>query len=671
MKSGARRGTTSCSPVMIRRTRDKSCCYLFGLTVKNHFRTFVGRAMNRWPLVGWGVGLTALGMMTTAASCKDDPEIIINDDPGALVRVTTSSKVGVLLEDFPEASRDRIAEELLAKGEDWWIERAKWQLRLTSPRLIYRKYYFDEAEWDLKNALPLPPEDVWRITVASAGASRQMIDGHDVIAIDFEYEGVLVTDVDSPGVSEPELAEVGGTWDEDFVFPVDPTLLLQRTGYACMTEDQFPAESVDAEDAYRFYDDTCEQESPDEQSCHHTEPLPTEGCVEALENRVGTVAATIHYERVAWEDALADEWRFGEVTTPDAPDLKVLTTGEGLNDHRVKFKYIPPGHCAVIEGCVTGEGWRRLLVFDSHDQNVGGKPLHIGPVDYYVEGFGSELIDHNVYEISDCHNHYHFKYYGSFNWGDTDVQKMGFCLESTDRLSNNEYAPLYSNYVCEDQGVSPGWGDLYGASLTCNWVDVTDVDTSAGDMTEDLTFHSNPEGFMCEGELVKDADGNQVWEPTEFESDEGEPVDKPACEEAPDTEGNDTGSVAATVPQRGGFVTRACQSEHDLGPLRNCGFATDAEVLTCTPGEEVALSCTGGSAEAPQAVRICEASAVLGTIDCTFENALVNGISADGSASLTFTCPAARDGDETGGRYSILTAAAWGSDDELAITCAP
>src|SRR5688572_14920396 len=64
-------------------------------------------------------------------------------DPGALVRVTAVSRVGVLLEDFPTASRDRIAAELIAKPESWWVERAKWQLRLTYVRLVYRKYYFE------------------------------------------------------------------------------------------------------------------------------------------------------------------------------------------------------------------------------------------------------------------------------------------------------------------------------------------------------------------------------------------------------------------------------------------------------------------------------------------------------------------------------------------------
>lgn len=614
-------------------------------------------------------GAASLAFVACDEELSPPPE----DDPGALVRVTTQSQVGVLLEDFPEASRDRIAEELLAKPASFWIDRAKWQLRLTSPRLVYRKYYFDESEWDSKNALPLPSEEVWRITIDEAGATRTTVDGHDVVTVGYQYEGVLVTDLLSPGVSEPALAEVGGTWDEAFVFPVDPTLLLQRTGYACMTEDQFPAESVDAEDAYRFYDDTCEQEDPDEQSCHLTEPLPTEGCVEALQNHVGSVSAALHYERIAWSDQTASEWRFGEVTTPDAPDLKVLTSGEGLNDNRIKYTYIPEGHCAVIDGCVTGTGWRRLLAFDSHDHNVGGQPLHIGPVDYYAEGLGGALIDHNVYEFSDCHSHYHFKYYGSFHYGEAteqSVQKMGFCLESTDRLSNNESSPLHTSYECENQGVDPGWGDLYGASLVCNWVDITDLDTSAGPVTQDLVFQSNPDGFLCEGTLQTDAAGNQVWEETDFVSDGGDPVDRPVCETVAGTEENDIGSVPVTVPERGGFVSQPCRSEHDLGPLRNCDFEMQPTIPTCTPGVEVTLTCTGGTDAAPQVLRVCETSQVLGTgVDCTFEQSLANVVIDADATTVTFPCPAEREDAEPGGQYAIYSAAVWQPDGRAEIVC--
>jgi len=595
-------------------------------------------------------------------------------DPGALVRVTISSQVGVLLEDFPEASRDRIAEEILARPAAWWTERAQQQLRLTSIRLVYRKYYFDESEWDSKNALTLPPEGGWNVTVDAGGAARTTVDGHDVVAVGFEFEGTLLTDAASPGVSEPQLRRVGGTWDEEFVFPVDPTLIMQRTGMACLSEDQFPPESLDAEDAFRFYDDTCEVEVPGEQYCHHTEPLPTESCVEALERVVGRVETAVHYERIAWDAALADSVRSGELTTPDAPDLKVLTEGEGLNDHRVIYKYVPSDHCAVVEECVGGSGWRRLLIFDSHDHNVGGAPLHIGPVDYYVEGLGGELVDHHVYELSDCHGHFHFEFYGDFSFGGGGgvVQKNGFCIESTDRLSNNETSPLHTSYDCENQGADPGWGDLYGSSLTCNWIDVTDVDTSAGPVTDTLEFRSNPDGFLCEGTLVLDASGAQVWEPTEFTTDAGDVIDRPACDETPGAEKNDVGQVDATIPGRGGFVSSPCRDDHDLGPLRNCGFEMQTDLPACTPGEAVTLSCTGGDDARPQVVRICETSRVLGTgVDCTHVDALANVVVAGDAAEVTFDCPDPRDADEPGGQYAIYVAPVWEPDGAVALTCAP
>ena len=67
---------------------------------------------------------------------------------------------------------------------------------------------------------------------------------------------MLVSDGASPGESERKLANVGGTWREPFILPVDPELLLQRTGYACMDEDQFPFGSVDSEEVDSFYDQT-------------------------------------------------------------------------------------------------------------------------------------------------------------------------------------------------------------------------------------------------------------------------------------------------------------------------------------------------------------------------------------------------------------------------------
>jgi hypothetical protein len=613
-----------------------------------------------------------------AVGCGGDDEADPPPPPGprkgSLVRVTMDSEVGALLEDFPQDDHARISDALIAMPDSWWIERARWQLRLTSVRLVYRKYYFDEEEQPLKNALPLPPESEWNITLLGM-PERTSEDGHAVVKVAYHFESTLLSDEDSPGVSEPELAKVGGVWDEPFVFPIDPTLLLQRTGYACLSEDQFPPDSLDAEDAYRFYDDTCEAELSGVQSCHYTQPFPTESCVEALHERVGDVSADLHFERLAWDPALADEVRTEEPTSVDFPDLEVLTEGEGLDDNRVIYKYIPQGSCAVVESCVGGPGWRRLLVFDSHDHNVGGQPIHIGPVDYYVEGLGGELIDHNVYELSECHQHFHFSHYGDFTFSSPDaasVNKNGFCLESTDRLSNHEYAPLHTTYECSNQGVDAGWGDLYGSSLTCNWVDITDVDSSGGDVEGTLTFHSNPDGFICEGKLLKDEQGNQIWEPTEFMSAAGEPVDRPACEQAPGTEENDIGVVSVTVKQAGGFVTSPCRSDQDLGPLRNCDFAQKGALPTCTPGETVVLNCTNSDSTKPQVVRICEASAVLGVgAECAHREALANAVLATSGTAVSFTCPGMRDASEPGGSYAVYAAPAWGPDGPTDVTCTP
>ena len=56
----------------------------------------------------------------------------------------------------------------------------------------------------------------------------------------------LLSDFESPAVSEPQLRQVGGAWNEPYVLPIDPELLFQRTGYACMDEDSFPFNSVGA-----------------------------------------------------------------------------------------------------------------------------------------------------------------------------------------------------------------------------------------------------------------------------------------------------------------------------------------------------------------------------------------------------------------------------------------
>jgi hypothetical protein len=440
-----------------------------------------------------------------------------------------------------------------------------------------------------------------------------------------------------------------------------------------MDEDEFPSESVDEENASGFYDDQCKAEIPNNLSCHQTLPLPTKSCDRAVRDAIGRKTVALRFERLPWDAAIASQVRRGPVTVQDSPDLAVVATGEqGLSNNRVIYRYFAPGHCALVESCVGAPGWRRLLTFDAHDHNQGGKPLHIGPIDYSLNGLFSELIDHNVYEVSFCHNHYHFAHYGDFTFGTgaNEVSKQGFCLESTGRLSNNELSPLEHPYSCSNQGVAAGWADLYAAGLSCQWVDVTGVDTTSGPVTRNLTFVSNPDGFICEGELEKDAMGNQIFEPTPFLTATGQPVDRPACKEDPGTELNDVGAVSVTLPQKGGMLTQACSDPQTLGPRRNCGFTAQPSVLSCTAGSSVTLSCTGGSVTQPQVVRVCETSrALAGGVECVHRDALSNTVLEGLPTMITTTCPAIRGGAEIGGQLGVYTAPVYAPDGTSAVSC--
>jgi len=603
---------------------------------------------------GGGMG----GMGGGVGSPAPEPE-------GALIGVHMESEVGVLLDELPADVRDRAADELLGQDDSFWQARARTQILLSGYRLVFRNFYYDEAEG--RGQLPLPPTDLWQVEL-TGDAERVSVGDHDLVVRPYRLTSTLLTDEPSAGKADPALADVGGVWEEPFVFPLDPELLLQRTGYACMDEAEFPPNSVDGENVATFYDHECEG---GDEVCHITE-MPEESCTEALERAVGSVETGITFERLAWSDELADEVRTGEVTHTGQPDVRVME--EGLDVQRVIYRYIDEDSCALAENCVGGSGWRRLLQFDASVHNVGGEALDIGDVDYYLEGSGSPLADHNIFEYSDCHEHYHFSYYGDFLFGSGDQQtgnKQAFCLQSTNRYSNNEYSPLTHPYgACNFQGIQAGWGDDYGAGIECQWVDVTNVDVSEASARGELEFVFNPEDFLCEGEPVLDEEGNPTWEQTEFETVHGDPVDRAVCDFVPDYDANNQGQKTLDVT-RGGLIVSTC-SRGQLGPLRDCGFTEGAGALTavaCPPGESVTVSCSVPDDAAPAVIRACEYSDVLemGTA-CVFRDAVANETLTAGETEVTIACPAARSEAEPGGTVALYAAPAL-PGDELELDC--
>ncbi|HEY8076549.1 MAG TPA: lysyl oxidase family protein [Labilithrix sp.] len=605
-------------------------------------------------------------------------------DPGALVSVTMPSTVGVLLDEIPASMRDRVAASLLARPSSFWTARAHRQIVLTYYRLVFRPEFYPPGGGTntgkanpitgstQKQQLPLPPESQWNITLSGA-AKRQTIDGHDLVTVDYNLATTILTDVNSPGASEPSLANGGGSWNEPFTFPVDPELVFQRTRFACLDEAEFPPGSVDSEEVDSFYDQTCTAENNlSSTGCHQTE-LPPWSCVDALKGRIGHVDTKLKFTRLKWDPALADSVRSGPITIdPKTNGADLLPEAAEFRVNRVTYRYIAPNDCAIQEKCVGGTGWRKLLQFSTADRNTGTTALNIGYVDYFNQDGGSSLSQHNVFEYSACHKHYHFTHYGTFSFGgnESTTSKRGFCLQSTNRLSNNEFSPLHNPYPdCHVQGVEVGWVDEYKAGLPCQWLDVT----SLGPVTGDLKFDSNPDGFLCEGTPVLDANGNQTWKPSGFTAPEnGLPQDMPVCNYVPKWHDNNVDAYSVSLPTNGdGYVTKPCD-RGQIGPLRNCGMTNDTpkKPASCTPGAKTTVHCTLPVGAAPQVVRVCEASRALGAgVACTFQDALANTSVDSKGADVTFNCPGARDSVETGGTYGLYTAPVFPDDAAAVVSC--
>lgn len=592
---------------------------------------------------------------------------------GALVSVTMESTIGVLIDELPPSVRERAAQDLLSKNEEFWRKRIEAQLRLTLYQLTYRPFFYPDR-LESVGVLWLPPKQNWNISLDEAGPIRTTIDDHDYVAVNYILTGTLLSDQESTCAAEAALCDVGGKWYESFKLPVDadPQLMVARMRYACACEEGTPFNNVFGPTSWFFYNQYTEACDGDAFPCpcHITEPT-SESCFDALDNHIGSVRTGIQFERIPWSSTVASQVRSGELK--DTSEL--IAVAEDLEETWLTYRYIGEDSCEILESCVEQAGWRRLLNFSANSVNLGKEPIHIGALDE-----GNPYIESNAFHLSECHGHYHFNHYADYRFGDESGHKQGFCLIGTSRITNTEHTPLHHPYyTCDHQGIPPGWGDEYTAGLSCQWVDVTDLDFSAGDVIDDLVFRLNPQEFLCEGTAARDESGNMVFETPRdnmgeclFRAANGECEGRPVCEFAPDYQANNVVTTTVTIPDEGSMVTAPCTHE-ELGPARDCGFAKQADALGCTPGETVELSCTlSDPAAAPQALRVCESSMVLGHgIACEALQALAMAVVAPelGPTTVTFTCPGRRDDFEPGGQYAMYVAPLLATDALATVSC--
>jgi len=171
-----------------------------------------------------------------------------------------------------------------------------------------------------------------------------------------------------------------------------------------------------------------------------------------------------------------------------------LTINEAATTASVDIDFVNANAdpCLLEEGCVSGPGMRRVLVFDTETPNIGSGDLIVG----------EPSPSNPDFVFSPCHGHYHFEGYATYDLVDAagnvvaSGHKQAYCMRDDSRfLSDSDVrgAPLYN---CDGgvQGISRGWSDIYDVGLDCQWVDITGV--PAGDYY--LRTRINPERRIYE-----------------------------------------------------------------------------------------------------------------------------------------------------------------------------
>jgi hypothetical protein len=87
----------------------------------------------------------------------------------------------------------------------------------------------------------------------------------------------------------------------------------------------------------------------------------------------------------------------------------------------------------------------------------------------------------DLFEFSPCHGHYHFSGFAEYALLDSAGEvvltgrKQAYCMEDTIQVAQGPDVGCSKVYDCYNQGIQAGWSDLYGNTLDCQWLDITDV----------------------------------------------------------------------------------------------------------------------------------------------------------------------------------------------------
>ena len=211
---------------------------------------------------------------------------------------------------------------------------------------------------------------------------------------------------------------------------------------------------------------------------------------------------------------------FDDESCLNGPDLQV-STATILNSLEVN-SFSSTDECLVAEGCITGIGDRTTLRFTTSISNYGNEDFFIG------ETGGVENLNPNFY-WDDCHGHAHFEGYANYQiytYPELDPlgvgHKNGWCVMDLGAAISSEapeganYPSCEFNYGCTTMGISAGCSDTYGSGISCQWVDITDLDE--GEYVLAVSTNMETDNYTPQYEI--DFSNNVVFVLFEFQNDE-------------------------------------------------------------------------------------------------------------------------------------------------------
>ena len=283
---------------------------------------------------------------------------------GALVSVQFKGIVGFNLDEIPNFLMDESLHYIFKNVDDTqWEQRAIRQISATTNFQVFGS----------DRQLTLPPKPLWKIELSSK-PFKAIIENHQYVARNYQFTSMLVGPANELNASQPILTEIGGTYIQPFVVPIDPEHLLQRTGYAC----SYKSPTVNSENILSNFNQNAQT------------------CVQTLKEKIGYTILNVVWERLNWDENLANLYRYGDVS--EFADLQGSLT-DLSDDINIGYRFIEENSCVLEEGgsgayhgCARGKGWRQLLKFSSVTINIGRTQIHLGNI-------SAEYIQRGVFEF--------------------------------------------------------------------------------------------------------------------------------------------------------------------------------------------------------------------------------------------------------------------------------